>query len=107
MGSDIFTVPATDVPAPHVFGGWVNTLVIDNLAIPARFITVRFDSGEAVRVYGQRQLIIGPADTSLDGMSQKIMANACTIAGDAVGTQLVQMIWTCKNPANAPQLVQV
>ena len=98
MGSENFTQPATDVPVRHGFSGWLNTCTITNLGAAANHVDILFDSGELFPLYGGEQMVILAEDTSVSGTGGKICTSGYYINGDALATQLIRVVWTCKNP---------
>jgi len=81
--------------------GTLNTCIIVNTEVAAGlFVTVFLDAttdrGNGITLQPGDNLVLEPADTSIDDLSGKISTNLIAISGQAVGPVAIQILYTVK-----------
>jgi hypothetical protein len=108
MGHEWFTVPATDVPAAHYFGGLVNTAMFHNRSnVATAVVWIDFEDGTAKLIYAGETFVLEASDTSSQQDTGKIFGRGYMIRGDGIQTIAMEVTWTCKAPINDREPVTV
>jgi hypothetical protein len=107
-GYEIWTQPATDVPARHCLNGLINTAVFRNRsAVAAAYVYLDFDSGERIQLFAGEQFVIEAMDTSSQQDTGKLWGRGFYATGDAANAQVINLTYTTKAPLGDREPVTV